>query len=147
MIRPALKKGMALVAVLALAWAGIVAAQATARVGGSWEIAWSGENGPETGVFVFAQRGKAVTGTFSNARVGAGTITGTVEGKALKFAITLGTPPDTEIIECTAEVDGANIKGIAKTGGGDVPWTGKKVPKSAPAKSAPAKSAPAKKTP
>jgi hypothetical protein len=94
-------------------------------VAGSWDLAITGPEGPVTANAVLKQDGDKVSGTVSSAQ-GEAQVAGTMTGKTLAAQFTVTTAQGNLDIKVTAEVNGAEMKGMMDFGMGQAEFTGKK---------------------
>ena len=102
-----------------------VGVSAQSNVAGTWDLAINGPEGPITANAVLKQDAEKVTGTLSSPQ-GEVQVTGTLTGKNLAAAFTIVTPQGNLDIKLTAEVNGAEMKGMIDFGMGQADFTGKK---------------------
>ena len=102
-----------------------VSARAQNSVAGSWDLAINGPEGPLTAAAVLKQDGDKVTGTLTSPQ-GETAVAGTMTGKTMALAFTVATPQGNLDIKVTAEVNGAEMKGMMDFGMGQADFTGKK---------------------
>ena len=108
---------------LGLLFSAAVGAQSS--VAGSWDLSINGPEGPITAGAVLKQDGEKVTGTLSSPQ-GETQVAGTMTGKTMALAFTVTTPQGNLDIKVTAEVNGAEMKGMMDFGMGQADFTGKK---------------------
>ena len=102
-----------------------VSARAQNSVAGSWDLSINGPEGPITAGAVLKQDGDKVTGTISSPQ-GETQVAGTMTGKTMALAFQVVTPQGNLDIKVTAEVNGAEMKGMIDFGMGQADFTGKK---------------------
>ena len=102
-----------------------VAARAQDSVAGSWDLAINGPEGPITAGAVLKQDGDKVTGMLSRPE-GEIAVAGTMTGRTMALAFTVATAQGNLDIKVTAEVNGAEMKGLMDFGMGQADFTGKK---------------------
>ncbi|MGA8557446.1 MAG: hypothetical protein WB630_23790 [Candidatus Acidiferrales bacterium] len=93
------------------------AAGAPANVAGTWNFKVSGDAGTADQTIVIQQDGGRITGTFKGPRQ-SGTISGTVDGNAVKFKVTARVSMD-----YVGTVDGDIMKGTLSARGKTGDWT------------------------
>lgn len=94
-------------------------------VAGTWDLAINGPEGPINAGAVLKQDGEKVTGTLTSPQ-GENQVAGTMTGKTMALQFTVTTPQGNLDIKVTAEVNGAEMKGIVDFGMGQADFTGKK---------------------
>jgi hypothetical protein len=114
---------LALAVVLGLVFA--AAPQAQNSVAGSWDLSINGPEGAITAGATLKQDGDKVTGTITSPQ-GETAVAGTMTGKTMALAFTVTTPQGNLDIKVTAEVNGAEMKGMMDFGMGQADFTGKK---------------------
>jgi hypothetical protein len=116
--------------VLACVFAFILAAGAAVpfaqtTVAGDWTLTINGPQGTIDTDATFAQDGDKVTGTMSSP-MGETNIAGSMSGSTLSLAFNVVTPNGPIDVKMTAEVAGAEMKGMLDFGMGTADFTGKK---------------------
>jgi hypothetical protein len=124
------KKSIALVvAVLCLSW-GVASLRAApeepAKIAGKWVLNWEGRMGPVTATLALEQDGGKIKGTMTGEMGRQWPVTGTVEGKAVKFSSKRETPRGEITIEYTGTVEGDTMKGTMQMGPMTRDWTAKR---------------------
>jgi len=110
----------------ALLAAGVVAAaDAPAKVDGSWEVTSEGRQGPMTQTLTLKQEGDKLTGTLKGMR-GEAPVEGSVTGQEIKFTVKRETPRGPMTLEYKGSVDGDSMKGTLETPMGARDWTAKR---------------------
>jgi hypothetical protein len=94
-----------------------VAVGAPANVAGTWNFKVSGDVGTADQTIVIQQDASRITGTFKGPRQ-SGTISGTVDGNAIKFKVTARVS-----IDYVGTVDGDIMKGTLSARGKTGDWT------------------------
>lgn len=102
-----------------------VSTRAQSSVAGSWDLSINGPEGPITAGAVLKQDGDKVSGTISSPQ-GETQVAGTMTGKTMALAFQVVTPQGNLDIKVTAEVNGAEMKGMMDFGMGQADFTGKK---------------------
>ncbi len=117
---------LAALGIFTMAFALVAAAQAPAKVDGSWDLTMQGPNGGFTQTVVFQQDGNKIKGT-AKGRRGESPLEGTIDGNKIQFKITRQTPNgEQRTVEYTGTVDGDSIKGTMKMGDTEREWTAKR---------------------
>lgn len=99
----------------------VAAGDPPASVAGKWTFAVTGGAGNATQAIEFQQDGGKLTGTFKGPRQ-SGTLTGTVDGNAIKFHVVARVP-----IDYTGTVSGDTMKGTLLGDNGKAgDWTAKR---------------------
>jgi len=98
---------------------------AQGTVAGSWDLSINGPEGPITAGAVLKQDGDKVSGTISSPQ-GETQVAGTMTGKTMALQFTVATQQGNLDIKVTAEVNGAEMKGMMDFGAGQADFTGKK---------------------
>ena len=98
---------------------------AQSTVAGSWGLSINGPEGPITAGAVLKQDGEKVSGTLTSPQ-GEVQVAGTMTGKTMALAFQVSTPQGNLDIKVTAEVDGAEMKGMMDFGMGQADFTGNK---------------------
>lgn len=94
-------------------------------VGGAWDLAINGPQGPIAATATLKQDGEKVTGAIETPQ-GNAELTGTLKGKVLNVTFTVPGPQGNLDIKVNAEVDGTSMKGIIDFGMGMADFTAKK---------------------
>ena len=94
-------------------------------VSGAWDLTINTPNGPINAAATLKQDGEKLTGKITGPE-GDVDVAGTMKGKALALAFTVNGPQGSMNITVSAEVDGANMKGMMDFGQGTMEITGKK---------------------
>ena len=118
------RRVLACVFALVLA-AGSAASFAQADVSGDWTLTINGPQGALDTDANLKQAGDKVTGTFSS-QMGETSVEGTMSGSTLSLAFNVVTPNGPIDIKMTAEVSGAEMKGMIDFGMGMADFTAKK---------------------
>jgi hypothetical protein len=105
--------------------AGGAAPFAQTDVSGTWSLMINGPQGPVDAEATFKQDGDKVTGTMTS-MAGETNVAGTMSGSALSLAFNVVTPNGPIDVKMTAEVAGAEMKGIVDFSMGTADFTGKK---------------------
>jgi hypothetical protein len=105
--------------------AGAVTPFAQTDISGSWTLMINGPQGPVDAEATFKQDGDKVTGTMSS-MAGETSVAGTLTGSALELAFNVVTPNGPIDVKMTAEVSGAEMKGVVDYSMGTADFTGKK---------------------
>ena len=112
--------------VLALfVFVGVATPFAQNSVAGDWSLTINGPQGAIDSDVTFTQDGDKVTGTMSGPQ-GESAVSGTMAGSTLTLAFNVVTPNGPIDIKMTAEVAGADMKGMLDFGMGTADFTGKK---------------------
>jgi hypothetical protein len=115
-----------LVSVIALMLvAGGAAAFAQTDVTGTWTLMINGPQGPLDAEATLKQDGDKVTGTMSSV-AGETAVAGTISGSSLSLAFNVVTQNGPIDVKITAEVAGAEMKGVVDFSMGTADFTGKK---------------------
>lgn len=114
-----------LLAALAIALTVSAGASAQAGVGGAWDLAINGPEGPINATATLKQEGEAVSGSIDTPQ-GPAELKGTYKGKTLNLAFSIQTPQGALDIKVNGEVDGASMKGVIDFGMGMADFTAKK---------------------
>ncbi len=116
------------VAVLVLIATPIVAAAAeTADVGGTWEVTWDAQQGPQSATFTFTQDGEKLSGTYTDPGENTSPVTGEVKGHAIEFAVDVESDEGVFTLTFRGTVRGDSMEGTMTAGGEDVfKWSGTK---------------------
>jgi len=105
--------------------AGLGSPFAQADVSGTWTLMINGPQGAVDAEATFRQDGDKVTGTMSS-MAGETTVAGTLSGSSLSLAFNVVTPNGPIDVKMTAEVSGAEMKGVVDYSMGTADFTGKK---------------------
>ncbi len=98
------------------------------KVDGKWETKFTTPQGDtRTTTYTFKQEGKKLTGTVSGGMGGDANLTGSVDGKEVKFTIVRQGPNGEMKLEYTATVEGDTMKGSVESPRGKRDWTATKV--------------------
>ena len=118
-----------LLGVLCLGWglASLSAApEEPAKVAGKWVLTWEGRMGPVTANLVLEQDGGKIKGTMTGEMGREWPVTGTVEGKTVKFSSKRETPRGEITVEYTGTLEGDTLKGTMQMGPMTRDWTAKR---------------------
>jgi hypothetical protein len=107
------------VAAAAIALAASTALAVAAHdVTGRWAFAVVTENGTGTPTVTFKQAGESLTGTYESRMLGVRTLSGTVKGDSIRFALSNTASPDAVTLTFIGVLVDANaMKGIVDFGG------------------------------
>ena len=105
--------------------AGAITPVAQSDVSGTWTLMINGPQGPVDAEATFKQDGDKVTGTMSS-MAGETNVAGTLSGSSLSLAFNVVTPNGPLDVKMTAEVSGAEMKGVVDYSMGTADFTGKK---------------------
>lgn len=94
-------------------------------VSGSWDLSINGPEGPISATAALKQEGDKVSGTLSSPQ-GETAVAGTMTGTTMALAFSVSTPQGNLDIKVSAEVNGAEMKGMMDFGMGQADFTGKK---------------------
>jgi hypothetical protein len=114
-----------LTGVIALMLTTGVAPFAQTDVSGTWTLMINGPQGPVDAECTFKQDGDKVTGTMSS-MAGEANVAGTISGSSLSLAFNVVTANGPIDVKMTAEVAGAEMKGVVDFSMGTADFTGKK---------------------
>ena len=105
--------------------AGVITPFAQTDISGSWTLMINGPQGPVDAEATFKQDGDKVTGTMSS-MAGETNVAGTLSGSTLSLAFNVVTPNGPLDVKMTAEITGAEMKGVVDFSMGTADFTGKK---------------------
>jgi hypothetical protein len=105
--------------------AGAAAPFAQTDISGDWTLTINGPQGALDTEASLTQAGDKVTGKFSS-QMGETSVEGTMSGSTLALAFNVVTPNGPIDVKMTAEVAGAEMKGMIDFGMGTADFTGKK---------------------
>lgn len=105
--------------------AGAAAPRAQANISGDWVLTINGPQGAVDADATFKQDGDKITGTMSS-MAGETSVAGTLSGSTLSLAFNVVTPNGPIDVKMTAEVSGAEMKGVVDFSMGTADFTGRK---------------------
>ncbi len=103
-----------------------LAADAPAKVAGTWEMSYEGPRGTITQTLKLQQDDGTIKGTLTGRR-GESPLDGSVEGNKVSFTVTRETPRGSFTLEYTGTVDGDSMKGMVHSQRFDGEWMAKRM--------------------